>query len=257
MGYYDKRIIFSNSINDIDVLNYLIAANITALLERNAANYLITSLKLNNLWSKMYALYPFLGSVASSHKYNAVNPLDTNGAFRMTFSSTTHSYSGVSFNATSAYGRTYLTPSTTMSLGSQSAGANFSGIIGSSGVYFGATLGTGYFILQLGATFTVDINCASGNLYAATYSNKNGFKAISRTTTSNCSILTDGSTTTFTQTEGVLSGREMFLGCRNNGSPTNYIDGTCKFHYISSGLTTSELAILKTIENNFQTILGR
>jgi len=47
--------------------------------------------KANGYYSKYHAVYLFLGGTAAAHKFNAINPLDTDAAFRMVFTaSPTH-----------------------------------------------------------------------------------------------------------------------------------------------------------------------
>ena len=73
---------------DADAQAYITASGITSTDAKNSVNYLIVNLKSNNLWTKIQALYPFFGTTASMHKWNAKNPLDTNAAFRLSFTGT-------------------------------------------------------------------------------------------------------------------------------------------------------------------------
>ena len=50
-----------------------------------ATQTMFTSLKSAGLYNKIYTLYPMLGGIAASCKYNAVNPANGNAAFRLTF----------------------------------------------------------------------------------------------------------------------------------------------------------------------------
>ena len=78
---------------------------------------LFTSLVSNGLYDGMIYMYPMLGGNAAGHKFNALNPLDTNGAYRLTFNGGwTHSSSGATPNGTNAYAQTYFAPSTLASL---------------------------------------------------------------------------------------------------------------------------------------------
>lgn len=80
---------------------------------------------LNNMngWGlvdKQKALYPFVSdgyieSRATQHKYNLINPADTNAAFRLTFSGGwTHSATGAKPNGTTGYAETYFNPVTNL-----------------------------------------------------------------------------------------------------------------------------------------------
>jgi hypothetical protein len=93
---------------DYDALLFLSAASISNSTQRLAINYLTFSLKLNGLWDKLNAIYPFVGGTATTHKFNLKNPLDTNAAFRLSFvGGWTHSASGVLPNGTNAYANTF------------------------------------------------------------------------------------------------------------------------------------------------------
>jgi hypothetical protein len=93
---------------DYDALLFLSAASISNSTQRLAINYLTFSLKLNGLWDKLNAIYPFVGGTATTHKFNLKNPLDTNAAFRLSFvGGWTHSTNGALPNGTNAYANTF------------------------------------------------------------------------------------------------------------------------------------------------------
>jgi len=60
---------------------------VLAPLQKLAINNLIKSLKSNNLWSKFLIIYPFIGGVRSSHKYNLKDPRNLDVAYRMSIAS--------------------------------------------------------------------------------------------------------------------------------------------------------------------------
>ena len=70
---------------DPDAQAFLTAAAITDPTITSAIDTLVVQLKADSIWSKMKALYPFVGGTASTHKYNLKNPLDTDAAFRLVF----------------------------------------------------------------------------------------------------------------------------------------------------------------------------
>jgi len=85
--------------------------------QKLSCNNLIKRFKSAQIWTLQKALYGILGGTANAHKWNWLNPLDTNAAFRLTFSGTwTHSATGML--PSSAYANTFLTPSTHLSLNS-------------------------------------------------------------------------------------------------------------------------------------------
>jgi len=97
---------------DPDAAAFLSATAITDPTIKTAINNLVIDLKSYSLWSKMKAIYPFVGGTATTHKFNLKNPLDTNAAFRLTFSGGwTHSSTGATPNGVNAYANTFLIPS--------------------------------------------------------------------------------------------------------------------------------------------------
>jgi len=94
---------------DADAQAFITATGITDLTQKNAINQLVIDLKGYSIWTKMKALYPFVGGTATTHKYNLKNPLDTDAAFRLVFNGGwTHSNNGALPNGTNAWANTYF-----------------------------------------------------------------------------------------------------------------------------------------------------
>jgi len=90
---------------------FLIATGITDPTIVEAINILVYDLQRYQLWGKMKALYPFVGGTAETHKFNLINPLNTNEAFRLVFNGGwTHDSNGVTPNGTTGYANTFLRP---------------------------------------------------------------------------------------------------------------------------------------------------
>lgn len=99
-------------VSDPDAQAFLTAASITDTTIRTAINQLVIDLKAYSIWTKMKAIYPFVGGTATTHKFNLKNPLDADAAFRLTFfGGWTHSSTGAKPNGTNAYAETYFVPS--------------------------------------------------------------------------------------------------------------------------------------------------
>lgn len=108
---------------DINALKFINAASISDNSQKNALNKFIKSLKsINQLQagfidfnnpsnSIIQALYPIIGGNATSHKFNLVNPIDSDAAFRLIFSGTiTHDSNGIKSDGTTGYADTKLSP---------------------------------------------------------------------------------------------------------------------------------------------------
>ncbi len=102
---------------DPDAQAFITAASITNPTQQSAINQLVVDLKGYGIWTKMKALYPFVGGTASTHKFNLKDPRDLDAAFRLVFNGGwTHSSTGATPNGTNGYADTYLIPSTTLTL---------------------------------------------------------------------------------------------------------------------------------------------
>ena len=96
---------------DADALAFLTAASITDNTQKTAVNTLVTDLKAYNIWTKMKAVYPFVGGSATSHKFNLKDPRDLDAAYRLVFNGGwTHSNTGALPNGTTGYANTFFAP---------------------------------------------------------------------------------------------------------------------------------------------------
>lgn len=94
---------------DADALAFLEAAQVYDRNQQKAIVDLVRRLKTAGLWSKMKAIYPFVGGTASSHKWNLKDPRDVDAAFRLSFSGGwTHSATGILGNGTNSFADTFF-----------------------------------------------------------------------------------------------------------------------------------------------------
>jgi len=101
---------------DPDATAFIDAAGITNTTIISAIQQLVIDLKLYSIWSKMKAIYPFVGGTASLHKWNLKDPRDLDAAFRLVFyGGITHSSTGAEFNGSNGYADSLLTPNVTLS----------------------------------------------------------------------------------------------------------------------------------------------
>lgn len=70
---------------DTDAQAFFDATGLSDSTEKEAVNDLVIDLKNAGLWSKMYAIYPFVGGTASTQKYNLKDPRDLDAAYRLNF----------------------------------------------------------------------------------------------------------------------------------------------------------------------------
>lgn len=95
---------------DPDAAAFISATGITGT-DALAINTLVVELKDAGIWSYLDAVYPMVGGTATTHKYNLIDPQDTDGAYRLEFNGGwTHDSSGALPNGTTAYADTFYIP---------------------------------------------------------------------------------------------------------------------------------------------------
>ena len=242
---------------DSDAQAFITAASITDLTQKSAVNTLVTDLKAAGVWTKMKALYPFVGGTASSHKWNLKDPQDSNAAFRIFFyGGMTHSSLGIVSNYTTSYASTNLTPSTALSnmfsqhvsIYSQTTTASPVNTTNSIGEYQDGTRAMLMKVRSLSNIFSWEVG-ASG----ASVSNTDGKGFYLGSVTANNSIKlyknssnVATNTTTFT---GSLPSVVQPIGKNENK--------TFSFASIGDGLTDTNASDFYTAVQKFQTTLGR
>jgi hypothetical protein len=248
---------------DTDALSFLNRAGITNPTEILAINYLVRTLKLNNLWSKFHAIYPFVGGTNSSTSRNLINSSYTItwvGGAGMTFSST-----GIQSNGTTGYGNTGFNPSIISSflISSASFGVYSRTANAINGVEMGSSIGDNYCQLVVNGTvpnINARLNQSSASATTdGTIPNTQGLMVVSRTSGTNIqdyrngNLLSTKSITTTNKPNG-----NVFICCRNlNGSPAVFSNRQFAFAFIGLGLIAAEVSTLYTIVQQYQTILGR
>jgi hypothetical protein len=245
---------------DPDAQAFITAAAITDPTQQAAINTLVVDLKGYNVWTKMKAVYPFVGGTATTHKFNLKDPRDLDAAFRLVFSGGwTHSANGALPNGTNAFADTKFNPSTFLTTSS----AHFSkynrtnDLVGSKidGVYQGNNAS---FFQQ---NYT-DANVLIGEVGSiASYSQTDSRGLFTGTrTASNLIKVFKNSTQVASNTNSItaIPNGAVYIGARNEiGIVTNYNSYQCAFASIGDGLTDTEAANLYTAVQNFNTALTR
>lgn len=257
-----KRINY-NSLFDQNTQSFITAASITDFIQQSAIDTLVKDLKKYNLWSKMKAIYPFVGGTASSHKFNLKDPRDVDGAFRLSFvNAWTHNVNGIQGNGTNAYANTYVTPLLNLSLNSTHISTYVrnnvvtGGDIGCSD----ASLANG---LYINPRFSGDTEFSRNNSGSPTpngVSNTNsvGFWLNSRINSNTFAVYRNNIIwQTRTSNSTGLSNNVIYLGALNLAGSIEYSSRQIAFATIGDGLTDTEAANLYTAVQKYQTTLGR
>lgn len=235
------------------------ATGITDTTTLGALNTFDLGLISNSLDSKMKAVYPMVGGTSITCKYNFMNAVDSNAAFRLQFfGGGTFSANGYQPNGTNAFADTFYNQNT-QGDSANSGHLSYYSRTNSNGteIEMGAeinsvaytlleirTSGTSYaFINQLTTTSFSDTDSLGfyvGNRTGSTVFNawKNGVKKASGTNLSTS-----------------VTNVPIYLGAENPGG--YFSTKECAFASIGSGLTDGEASALSTLVKNMQTTLSR
>jgi hypothetical protein len=240
---------------------FLTATGITDPTITNAVNSLCIDLKKYGVWSKMKAIYPFCGGTATTHKFNLVNPLDDDSAFRLSFNGgITHSSNGILPNGTNGYGDTFLTPSTSLSQNS----THISFYSRTNIANMGSDLGSSNLLYSNGLYITpryTDNNTyfrINGNNRQYTSSGSLGYFIGTRTSSSVARIFQNNILRAIdTLTSTGLNNFTLNVGALNGGGTRDFSNRQLSFATIGDGLTDEDSANLYYSVQKFQTTLGR
>lgn len=247
---------------DRDALAFLEAAQIYNTNQQRAIVNLVRSLKRVGLWSKMKAIYPFVGGTATSHKFNLKDPRDADAAFRLTFSGGwTHSSTGADPNGTNGYADTLLIPSTNLTQNTTHLSLYLRENLQEASSDIGA-LGTGTSRLLINARWIDGIHYTdqynfSTNRIATALSDCRGLLISSRTTSTSFKAyrngLQIGSTNTSSSSGFSTIGNSVVI----SGTTGNFSSKEVAFATIGDGLTDTDATNLYNIVDLYQRRLGR
>jgi hypothetical protein len=247
-------------------INFILASGITASDQQSAINQLSTDLVNTGLMNKMFAIYPFVGGTAETHKWNLKDPRDTDNAFRLTFfGGATHSGAGYQSSISNGYANTYLIPASVLPATNNHLSVyNRSTVVGSNSRGNIATANTTNVFNQLfsGASFFGGNGTTNqGGVSFTTTGTVQGYWIGSKTSNSQRFGFRNGvlNSVVTTTTDNTLNYTlPFFINARNSAGTANLFSGhEISFATIGVGLTQEECATLYTIVQRFQTTLGR
>ena len=256
---------------DPDAQAFITATGITDITQQNAINQLVLDLKSASIWTKMKAVYPIVGGTAFTHKFNLINPLDTNAAFRLTFNGGwTHSPTGMLPNGINAYATTYIIPATHLLPASKhlsyysrtnATTINFSTAIGCDGSFDGFCRFTIRQTVFGNPNYGDSLygNSTNGN-FNTTVTDSRGFFQNARLSTDNKyyrngTLLTGTSSGLGTNSDSI---RTIRIGAADSNGVIAYYDNKeCAFASVGDGLTDTDALNYYNIVQAFQQALGR
>jgi hypothetical protein len=245
---------------DADALSFITAASISDSTQQTAINTLVTDLKTYSIWTKMKAVYPFVGGSASSHKFNLKDPRDLDAAYRLTFNGGwTHSITGALPNGTTGYADTFcqdITNNSSLWYYSRTNNTNSTIEAGMYNSVYSDTLVSGYLT---GSTF-LGIKSAAGGYVSYTSTTTTGFFGANRTS----NVLFNGwhngikkGTNTNTSSNDAITKNVWLGGYYSNSGLAYPSDKETAFASIGDGLSDTEAANFYTAVQTFQTLLSR
>jgi hypothetical protein len=253
------RSIGTQTVSDADAQAFVTNAGIVDQVEANAINNLVIGLKADSLWTKMKAVYPFVGGTSTTMKYNLVNPLDTDAAYRLLFSGGwTHSSTGATPNGTNGYADTFVFPN--VSLGKDQLIGYYLGTDNSGGIEVGSTGGNAMQIYtKLGTLFYLDFPSGTADRTTFTNSNSKGNYTIINNSTLGRKVYKNGSSVSSTAFVDKFiednNTRKLNIARNTYG---NYGQKEFRMFYIATGFTSlTEITNLQNRIETFQTALNR
>ena len=249
---------------DADAQAFITATGISGT-NATATNKLVIDLKAANVWTKMKAVYPFVGNTASSQKYNLKDARDLDAAYRLAFvGGGTFSSNGYLPNGVNAYANTFLNSGVNLTntnnhLSYYSRTATV-GVVCEMGTYDGLT--SSFFQVRAAG------NYISGNVSNAinftTTGSALGFWLGTKRSNTDREVYRNGvsETTNTTSDSLALPNIPIYLGARNsvNYTPSGaqlFSSKQCAFASIGDGLTDTEASNYYTTVQAFQTTLSR
>jgi len=247
---------------DADVIAFILATGISDPTINTALCTLVTSAKANGWWDLCSAIYPMVGGLEETCKYNLKDPRDLDAAYRLTFvNSPTFSATGVDWNGTDEYARTFLNASilsnahlSYYSRENVNTGADQIDIGGNDG---STTLWLSCYYNASGFTNPLSRNCSTSVLLSGANATAAAYFMTSKTGTTNV-LYKNGASEDSDVDAAATPNAEIYLGAFNNaGAPEFRTNRECAFATIGDGVDATMAADMYTDIQAFQTTLSR
>lgn len=241
---------------DADAQAYFTANTaITSAADKNAINTFYLGLKSDGVYTKIYQMGLYVWSSATANKWNLVNPLDTDAAYRLNFTTGwTHASTGMTPNGTSAYANTFMLANT------------FSTEVHLSFYSGTQTVGGSFEIACSNGTSTVSnrpaVNAQLGGTTAINYTtttDARGYWIASKRSNTDREIYRNGvsQATLGTNITTAFPNLNIWLGGLNNNNSLSFPSAKqIRFSSIGLGLTDTDASNLSNRVNTLMTYFG-
>jgi hypothetical protein len=256
------------SIWDNDAEAFISAANISGG-QATSIRTLVTSLKSAGIWSKLKALYPFVGGTANSHKYNLKDPRDLDEAYRLNFyGGWTHYVSGPYGNGYNSYADTNFNPFLKLNTNSSSIGVWVPNGMGNHGFGVWSNSGANKFsIIEQGGGYLKSQMTSTSTEAWGILNTTSGFIMGSRTSATSNKLYRFGTLFSVHPTYGGVPhnttvntadypNANFWLGKVNGNTSISYYNSAIYFAYIADGLTDTEISALSSVAYTFRQSIG-
>jgi hypothetical protein len=213
--------------------------------------------KTGGYQSLLKAVYLFIGNTADNHKWNAMNPQDTDAAFRMLwFGSGVHSATGFKPNGTNAYGNTSFIENQNVALNNVSYGFYSRTNIDAAQIDMGAEKGTTYAYLYSNLSGNIYYRLQNTSLTGVLTSDSLGFYAVNRRV-SNDLVLQKNSTINHDTLDGVSLGNYPYWIGARNATNKGFSTREHAYTFMGEGLTDTQMTTHYNAVQQLQNALGR
>ena len=270
VGWRAATVVGASAGVDTDAQAFITAASITDSTQQSAIDTLVKSMKSANIWTKMKALYPFVGGTASQHQFNLKDPRDVDAAYRLVFNGGwTHSSTGVLPNGTTGYADTKLNTSLRLTPNNLSIGfcTNTNRATGvNRNVYGNADNGsfipmTQFYLRTPSDQLISDLGNYNYGRVSGTNTTTSGMYINTRTASNSMKVFKNGSlfgSNTQNNPTNTLPNCNLPIGAFNlNGAMSGYESINYQFFYVSDGLIDAEATAFYNAVQTYQTTLGR
>ena len=264
--------VFKNAIPNTYAINAISTMGLTNPSQALALAKLIKNLEIYNLWNKMIAIYPFVGSDAATQSWNLKDLRTTSDAYYLQFGSViaggwSHTTAGAKPNPTSAsFCDTQIIPSTHLTNNNLHVSIytleNQTGTVG-----FGAYDDGGNknlsFNLNNSSNNRTEVTAKTTTASWFNLGNTRGLLTLNNTAVNNLAGFQNQTkkNTNINSDGGTLPTTNFYLGALNTdnsaGGTTNHTSATIAFASIGYGLTDSDVRYLYSTVQEYQTLLNR